>query len=276
MIEYKVLQTLDEMYVAAELQTIYWGSTAESLVPAHMLFTISQVGGHVIAAYDGEKMVGVLVGLLGIDLEAIENALAEKLLIYSKRMVVLPEYRGQGIAAKLKFLQSELSLEQGIHLVRWTFDPMLAPNAHLNLRKLGGISRVYKQNYYGTTDRAGLVTLGTSDRLVLDWEVDKITSDKLGKTLELTLDTYIHRHAKTLLGFDEIVVNATSNVILVEIPLNFNYLLYNDERLARKWQAHIRSVMQYYFDNGYHISDFVRGNYQDMERGFYVFRVPES
>jgi predicted GNAT superfamily acetyltransferase len=75
--------------------------------------------------------------------------------LFSKRMVVLPEYRGQGIGYRLKLAQRDFAIEQGIRLVVWTFDPMLAPNAHLNIRKLGVVCHTYYENYYGTSSEGG-------------------------------------------------------------------------------------------------------------------------
>ena len=141
-IRIRPLRALDEMAAAVDLQQVYWGSDSGSVIPAHMLFSLAAHGGHVLAALDGDKQVGVLVGLLGADTDAMRDDPAiSHLYIYSKRMVVLPDYRGRGLGTQLKLAQRDFALSQGIERVVWTFDPLLAPNAHLNLRKLGGISR---------------------------------------------------------------------------------------------------------------------------------------
>ena len=150
------LQNLNEMHGAVELQKTYWGSDLESVVPAHMLFSLATSGGQVIAAFDGDKMVAVLIGFLGTDIQEPSRPAMANLRIVSKRMIVLPEYRGLGIGYKLKKRQREFAMRQGIRLITWTFDPMLAANANLNIRKLGAISTSYLEDYYGTRSHTSL------------------------------------------------------------------------------------------------------------------------
>ena len=167
----RTLYKLEDMHEAVELQKTYWGTDLESVVPAHMLFSLATSGGHVIAAFDGDKMVAVLIGFLGTDIQEPTRPAMANLRIVSKRMIVLPEYRGQGVGYKLKKRQREFAMRQGIRLVTWTFDPMLMANAHLNIRKLGAISTSYLENYYGTVNEGGLSRTGTSDRLLVEWWV---------------------------------------------------------------------------------------------------------
>jgi predicted GNAT superfamily acetyltransferase len=167
----RLLHNLSEMHESVELQKTYWGSDLESVVPAHMLFSLATSGGHVLAAFDGDKMVAVLIGFLGTDVQEASRPAMANLRIVSKRMIVLPEYRGQGVGFKLKKRQREFAMRQGIRLVTWTFDPLLATNAHLNIRKLGAISTSYLEDYYGTSNEGGLSRVGSSDRLLVEWWV---------------------------------------------------------------------------------------------------------
>ena len=137
-IDIRTLHTAEEMSLAVELQRVYWGDNMADLVPDHMLLSISRYGGHIHAAYDGDKMVGLLIGFLGADIEANDKADApSQLYVMSKRMVVLPEYRGQKIGEHLKQAQRQFAQQHNIQLVLWTFDPLLSRNAYLNLHKLG-------------------------------------------------------------------------------------------------------------------------------------------
>jgi predicted GNAT superfamily acetyltransferase len=167
----RTLQKLEEMHEAVELQKTYWGTDLESVVPAHMLFSLATSGGHVIAAFDGDKMIAVVIGFLGTDIQEPTRPAMANLRIVSKRMIVLPEYRGQGVGYKLKKRQREFAMRQGIRLVTWTFDPLLTANAHLNIRKLGAISTSYFEDYYGTSNEGGLSRTGSSDRLLVEWWV---------------------------------------------------------------------------------------------------------
>ena len=136
---------------AVELQKHYWGADASNLVPRHMLFSISHFGGHILGAYDGKELVGFVIGFVGTDIDVDDRdarpAMAN-LLIMSKRMLVLPAYRGQNIGYRLKMAQRDIAMKQAIRLVTWTVDPLLAANAHLNIRKLGAVIQRFSANYF--------------------------------------------------------------------------------------------------------------------------------
>ncbi|MBL8145495.1 MAG: GNAT family N-acetyltransferase, partial [Anaerolineae bacterium] len=132
------LVRLDELRAMVELQHTYWGDDGESVVPAQMLFSLTSHGGHVLAAFDDGQPVGMLIGFIGTDSEVTDRPAMANLQLVSKRMVVLPDHRGSGIGFRLKQAQRDLAMQQGLRLVTWTFDPVMALNAHLNIRKLGG------------------------------------------------------------------------------------------------------------------------------------------
>jgi predicted GNAT superfamily acetyltransferase len=281
-LQMRPLTTLNEMRLAVELQKTYWGNDLESVIPAHMLFSLATYGGHVLAALDGERMVGVLVGFLGTDAEVTNRPAMANLQMVSKRMVVLPEYRGQGIGYRLKLAQRDLSIQQGVRMVTWTFDPLMALNAHLNIRKLGAISHRYLEDYYGTAEGGGLVTLGSSDRLQVEWWVtNRRVEERLkGKRGDLTLQQY--------LDADTPIVNATSAdtrgtpwpaennltpagaFALLEIPVHFTAIVEEDDVLARAWRLHTRDLFRRLLTMGYIVTDFVHTPYQGRDRAFYL------
>lgn len=276
------LKTFSEMYEAVELQRVFWGNDAESVVPAQMLYTIYESGGHVLAAFDGTKMVGVLIGLIGTDIAIEDRPAMANLLIASKRMVVLPEYRSGGIGYRLKLAQREAAIRQSIRLVTWTFDPLKSPNAHLNLRKLGGIIREYKINAYGTDDRNGLSQFGWSDRIRVQWWVThrRVEERLKGTRADLGLAHYLDAAAPILnpsgmadgVAVPSDILNPVNGAFaLVEIPLDYDRIAKAEPGIAQGWQQHVRAVMQPLFDRDYFISDFLRGTVEGRERAFYVF-----
>ena len=164
----KRLLRAQEFDQAVELQKVYWGNDASNLVPRTVLHTVCYHGGHLLGAFDGSHLVGFVLGFLGTAVDAdAPNAdrTASNLLIMSKRMLVLPRYRGHNIGLRLKMAQRDIALKQGIDLVSWTFDPLLAGNAHLNLRKLGATSDRFVANYFDDPDPLSL----WSDRLIVRW-----------------------------------------------------------------------------------------------------------
>ena len=276
------LTTLDDMRPVVELQRIYWGDDLESVIPAHMLFSLANHGGHVLAAFEGDRTVGVLVGFLSTNVEETNRPAMANLQIFSKRMVVLPEYRGRGIGYRLKLAQRDLAIKQGIRLVVWTFDPLLAPNAHLNIRKLGVICSSYHENYYGTSNEGGLAKLGSSDRLMAEWwvtnrrVVERLHGSRGGLKLAHYLEAETPIVNPSALTDDGILVPAETPIspagalALVEIPTQYTALEAGNPKLARAWRLHIRRVFGQTFARGFIVTDFLTETYEGRERSFYL------
>lgn len=280
--EIRPLFALNDMRAVVELQKVYWGADAESVIPAHMLFSLANYGGHVLTAFDGEIPVGVLVGFLGTHDDDPRRPAMANLQIVSKRMVVLPDYRGGGIGYRLKLTQRDRAMSQGVRLVTWTFDPLLALNAHLNIRKLGGICPQYMENYYGNATEGGLATLGTSDRLLVEWWVTnrRVEERLFGKRGDLSLSHYLQAETAILNptearsnGF-AIPASGTavpkSSLALVEVPVNYPEILIKDSALAQAWRQHSRVVFQRMFARGYVVTDFLRERHEERDRAFYL------
>ncbi|MCK6578166.1 MAG: hypothetical protein L6Q98_08700 [Anaerolineae bacterium] len=280
-IQIKPLRTMEEMMPAVELQHSYWGEDAEAVIPAHMLFSLANFGGHVLAAYDGNRMVGVLVGFLGTDMTDPDRPAMANLEIVSKRMVILDSYRSHGIGYRLKLAQRDIALRQGVRLVVWTFDPLLAKNAHFNVRKLGAVCTAFKRDYYGTAAESGLARLGDSDRLFVEWWVThrRVEEKLFGKRSGLTLPQYLQA--------ETIIVNPTSvldglpvpsesgtlpatSLALVEIPTDYPTLEIGSPALAKVWRGHVRQWLELLFQRNYVVTDFLRTQHEGRDRAFYL------
>lgn len=281
-IQVKPLKTLDEMRSVVDLQKSFWGQDAESSIPAHMLFSIASYGGHVLAAFDDARIIGVVVGFLGTNVEETDRPAMANLQMVSKRMVVLPEYRGQGIGYRLKLAQRDLTVKQGIRMVTWTYDPLLALNAHLNIRKLGAISGRYLQDYYGVSDQGGLVLLGSSDRLQVEWWVtNRRVEERLNGTRgDLGIQQYLDAHTPIVNTTTadthgipwppENIIMPSGTLALAEIPANYEAITMNDPVLARAWRLHTRDIFKRLLSRGYVVTDFVRTALEGRDRAFYV------
>ena len=141
------------------------------VVPKNELLQIARSGGLVLGAFArepalgaAERLVGFCFGFVGRD--------ADGAIYHSSRMVaVVPEARRRGLAERLKRAQAEHVRAQGIVEIRWTFDPLAAANASLNLGKLGAAATGYARDYYGATS-SPLHRHGT-DRLLVRWRLDR-------------------------------------------------------------------------------------------------------
>ena len=281
-IEIRPLRTLEEMRPAVELQKIYWGTDLESVIPAHMLFSLANHGGHVLAAFDGNHPVGVLVGFLSTNMTDPDRPAMANLQIFSKRMVVLPDYRGQGIGYKLKLAQRDIAIRQGVRLVVWTFDPLLALNAHLNIRKLGVVCNAFYENYYGTSSEGGLTSFGMSDRLMAEWWVtNRRVEERInGTRTDLTLSHYLDAQTPIInpsrMSSDGILLPAESmelpsgSLALLEIPTRYTTLEANNPQLAQAWRLHVRQAFKQIISRGFIVTDFITEAHERRERSFYL------
>jgi len=153
------LTSLAELKATEDFQRAVWGwdDPADN---ADLMLAIQHEGGLVAGAFADGRMLGFLFAFPG----------AAPALQHSHRLGILPEARGLGLGPRLKWFQREWCLARGINRVRWTFDPLRAVNASLNIHVLGGTSATYLENYYGNMQG---INLGLpSDRLLIDWHLD--------------------------------------------------------------------------------------------------------
>ena len=168
----RTCHTVGEFRQVLALQKEVWGFEDIELVPVRMFVVGEKIGGHVIGAFDQEKLVGFAFGLPGVR--------AGMPYIHSHMAAVHSDWRNTGLGRALKLFQRELVLSQGYKLMEWTFDPLEIKNSYFNLERLGAIARRYVVNQYGITGsflQGGLPT----DRLVAEWWLN---SARVRHTLE--------------------------------------------------------------------------------------------
>jgi chorismate synthase len=248
------LASTEELEAAVDLQKSYWGEDMSDIVPHHMLLSFSRYGGHVHGAYDEGRLVGVLMGFLGAEIHADGNEDApSSLYVMSKRMVVLPEYRGKKIGEDLKLAQRDFAIRHNIQLVTWTFDPLLSRNAYLNLHKLGAVGQHYRENYFGAGASNPVLS---ADRLEVNWWVKHPhMSYRLQQNAE---------NAPLANNRLENFQIPKSDVIRLEIPAELQAL---EQVEVAAWREFIRLGFQALLEAGYIATDFIRLENQV----FYVF-----
>jgi predicted GNAT superfamily acetyltransferase len=271
------LTKYEEFLQVREVQQQIWGFTqGEGLYPP-MLKTAAENGGTIIGAFDGGKLIGFLFGFLGLHTD-------RRLKLCSQTMGILPEYRNKGVAATLKWAQRERVLANEIDLITWTYDPLEAPNARLNLHTLGGVARIYKQNVYG--ENFGRLGQGLpSDRFLVEWWI--------------ATERVQQRHDRVVvepIGVDSPIVNACSGgtgdrhitaidlnldapIGRVEIPNDLQAIKQSNMALAQDWRIKTRELFEAYFARGYEVIDFVRAGEvwgaTRAARNWYVLRRVE-
>jgi predicted GNAT superfamily acetyltransferase len=149
-IDIRPVDTLSDIRQIETIQLETWGMDDLEVIPARFMHALQHNGASLLGAYDGQRIVGFVFGVLGTveDLdERIDQVAAARLQMYSVIMGVLPEYQGMGIGHRLKLAQREFALRIGVRLITWTFDPLESRNAHLNITKLGVISHRYERDF---------------------------------------------------------------------------------------------------------------------------------
>lgn len=157
---------LAEIQQAVRLQKEIWGFDDIDVVPERMFVVATKIGGQLLGAFDGEKMVAFLLALPGIRHNPEDTA--PMFYLHSQMLGVLPDYRDHGLGRTLKLKQREDAMARGISLIQWTFDPLEARNAFFNIERLGAIVRRYVENQYGRTSSALHAGLPT-DRFIAEW-----------------------------------------------------------------------------------------------------------
>ncbi|NJL93857.1 MAG: hypothetical protein HC915_09050 [Anaerolineae bacterium] len=267
-IRYRQVRDLESLQQMVDLQRLIWGENAEAHIPLHMLHSLAFNGAPILGAFEGDLLVGFSVGFLGIDaLESTRPAMAN-LKLASKRLAVHPDYRGSGIAYRLKVEQRNFAKAEGIRLITWTFDPLISRNAYLYIHKLGAIVREYHPDFYG--DYPGqLEAIPNSDRFVVDWWVtsNRVEEKINGKRRDLGLAQYLDAETPlinpaqpgpdgSLLPSRVPITLPNTSLLLVEIPPEPRPL-HRDPNLGQQWREHSRMVFQHTLEAGFIITDFL-------------------
>src|SRR5690349_21845276 len=203
--------SLDDTEACVAMQREVWGDDFD-LVPATLIQAVLHIGGLAIGAFhDDGTMLGFVFSLPG--------TWQGELIHWSHMLAVRESARDMGIGRALKELQRAELARRGIARMMWTFDPLQARNAHLNLNRLGVRVVEYVENMYGIT-RSPLHHGLATDRLIVSCET---TSDASARAALDTGDN--NHHAVPVLSpfprADDVTLGALphrpSNV-LIEIP----------------------------------------------------------
>lgn len=277
----RALTTMRDMLEVEELQRQIWPGTDLDVVPGHLLVTIEHNGGVVLGAHLEGRLVGFVLGFLGVDTSSPGRVAMARLKHCSHMLGVHPDYRNRGIGFRLKLAQRQVVISQGIRLVTWTFDPLHSRNAYLNIRRLGALCDRYLENAYGRM-RDDVNQGVPSDRFEVDWWVTsaRVESRIEGKRPPLDLANFLAAGAVKLnpasLGADDLPYPADEsapmegNVLLIEIPPDYERIKEADGELAAAWRSHTRDLFRRAFARGYLVTDFVHLKGETFPRSYYL------
>jgi predicted GNAT superfamily acetyltransferase len=245
------LATHDERVTAVRLQEATWGTAFTERVPAAILLVGEKLGGVSAGAFmpDG-TLAGFVFGLTGVK--------GGRLVHWSDMLAVREGMQGRQIGRALKHYQRERCRALGVETMYWTFDPLVARNAKLNLCRLGARVDEFVQDMYGAnTNSPEHGSLGT-DRLVASWPVSTEPAALASEAARLQGVPVAAGRAK-----DAPALLPDSAAVAVRIPANYHALLASDLELARGWRMSVRRAFLHYLPLGYRVSAFVADGSHD-------------
>lgn len=265
------LSGMDDLRECEEIQREVWGFIDLDVVPAGLMSVMNCYGAIAIGAFAEGRMIGFVNGFPGFDdLGPLHH---------SHMLAVRPEYRGSGAGIALKWAQADRARGQGLDRINWTFDPMQARNAHLNLNHLGCLASVYRVNVYGESEsplHGGLPT----DRLEPEWVLgsERVAAARRGELARevgipaLPSLNRVSVRASGLLESGDPAPAPEGPEVLLRIPPHFTALLARDPALALDWRLKGRAAFQSLFGLGYTVAGFHR----DGDEFAYRFRAPDA
>lgn len=157
-IEIRSLETVEQVFAASDVLSQVWGGDRTGM-PPNLLRALAHSGNYAVGLYDGERMIGASVAFF---------AAPATRSMHSHITGVLDGYRSQGLGRLLKQHQRTWAFARDVGNITWTFDPLVARNAHFNLRVLGARATEYLVDHYGAMDD-GVNRGDESDRLMVTW-----------------------------------------------------------------------------------------------------------
>ena len=265
------LDTRAEYEACVALQRDIWGRDFVDVVPTTILMISQQVGGVASGAFDAEgRLVGFVFGISGVRDRVTSH--------WSDMLAVRPEARGRGLGRRLKLHQSELLLAMGIERAYWTFDPLVARNARLNLTTLGASPVEYVSNMYGDTGSQLHRGLDT-DRFIVEWRLRDVAVERLlagtparlpSAAAEGPIVTIALAGAAAGAPIDDGFPLPDAPWVRVELPSDIERLKEDAPELAHRWQQSLRRAFTTYL-NVRHAR--VAGVHVDTDTGRWFYTV---
>lgn len=251
--------SIEEFKECVGFQEEMWGEGFSDRVAVAILKVSQRLGGIAAGAYDAEgRLAGFVFGMTGVQEGRVVH--------WSDMLAVRPEFQDAGLGTRLKAYQREELLSRGVTRMHWTFDPLEAKNAHLNLNKLGAVAGEYVQDMYGRTGSPLHRGIGT-DRLVPTWAMDSPrVNDRLveGRSgPEPGADQGAKRTFAVqpegdldLPGEPDLAIDADR--LLVPIPDSIQALRDASLEAAVRWRTVTRSVLPTYLERGFEAREFYK------------------
>jgi predicted GNAT superfamily acetyltransferase len=227
MIEVRELKEQAELAQAVRMQKEIWGFEDVDLLPVRLFVVAGKIGGQVLGAFDGPRMVGFCLCIPGLKPGGVSY-------LHSHMMGVAADYRNRGVGRLLKTTQRLDALARGVQLIEWTFDPLEIKNAFFNIERLGAVVRRFVLNQYGTSTshlHGGLPT----DRCVAEWYIANPRVETASQGSAPPRGEIVER---------------------IAVPVEIEALKKSDPKRAREIQQGVSEQFMRHFDKGLVVTGF--------------------
>ncbi|MFL5561578.1 MAG: hypothetical protein ACJ79K_08895 [Gemmatimonadaceae bacterium] len=257
----RMLASDDDLRACVDLQRATWGASYDELVPATILKVAQKIGGVAAGAFDENgQMLGFVFGMAGV-----RNG---EIIHWSDMLAVREDARDRGVGQRLKEFQRAAARTSGATTMYWTYDPLVARNAHMNFNRLGVRVDEYVEDMYGASESDLHRGLGT-DRFVVAWPLDRapgggrrtVSPSSADMVPVLNPDGQVPTSSELGAALD-------GDVIRVEIPLDIVRVRDRHPDEAVRWRASTRVSIQAALGSGFGVARFASDPGRD--RGWYL------
>ncbi len=249
--ELRELKSLSELKLCEGVQLLVWGEATPEVTAASLRAAV-HAGALVVGAFGGAELLGFCFGF--------PSYVDGRVGMHSHLLAVVPQARGRGLGRALKWFQRDWCLARGIACVTWTFDPLQAKNARLNLEHLGAFARDYLPDFYGTLGGTLNGPLPT-DRLLAEWPLDapQVVALAAGEARPGVGRPPCAVLLKRADGDPHHADCAQEEQVWLELPTAVSPA--TDFERALRWRSAVREIMHPLFARGYRATRFVAGGY---------------
>lgn len=261
------VRTHDEFVACVELQAATWGDGFSEIVPATILKITQRLGGVTAGAFAADgTLLGFVFGVTGVEHGEIVH--------WSDMLAVRADAQNHRIGRHLKEFQRESLRVSGVTRMYWTYDPLVARNAHFNLNRLGARVAEYVPNMYGADTGSAMHSgLGT-DRFIVVWPIDGVPARANGAGANgagANASDLPVLNAGTAEGLEPDLSRFSTSLppaVRVEIPSDISAVQAGSSELAARWRATTRRAIQWALASGYTVHHFAHD--PAAARGHYV------
>ena len=248
------VRTNEEYDACVRMQHAIWGEDFTESVPATILKVTQQIGGVTAGAFDASgRLLGFVFGMMG--------SMDGKLVHWSDMLAVHHDARNKGLGRRLKLFQRELLRPLGVERMFWTYDPLVAKNAFLNIVRLGARPTEYVVDMYGSDTHSALHSgLGT-DRFIVAWDLTRdggantpSAAEREAAVLQAPIANALTKGDGADAGLPAELPDA--DVVRVEVPADVDAVIARDISAAATLRASTRRIFTHYMDRHYRVSGF--------------------